>query len=85
MYELSLAVSMMTFVIVLLIVSRRPSFNIHNPLVIYFIFHFVIFVLRPIVAYIWTFDGLYAAYGFLPSVSDKTTVCGRSPGVIATT
>ena len=74
MYELSLAVSAITFIVVLLLVSRRPSFNIHNPLMIYLIFHFVIFVVRPIVAYVLTFDGLYAAYDFMPSISDKTTV-----------
>ena len=74
MYELSLAVSAISFIVVLLLVARRPSFNIHNPLMIYLIFHFVIFVVRPIVAYIWTFDGLYAAYDFMPSMSDKTTV-----------
>ena len=31
-------------------------------------------MVRPILAYIWTFDGLYAAYGFMPSMSDKITV-----------
>ena len=74
MYELSLAISVITFIAVLLVVARRPSFNIHNPLLIYTIFHFVIFVVRPIVAYIFTFDGLYVAYGFMPSMSDKITV-----------
>lgn len=74
MYELSMVISVVTFFVMLLFVYRRPSFNIHNPLVLYFLFHFVIFVLRPILAYLWNFEGLYIAYGFRPSMADKTTV-----------
>lgn len=74
MYELSLTFSVITFIAVTLYIAWRPGFNIFNPVVIYFIFHFVIFVVRPIFAYVLSFDGLYIAYDFAPSQLDKITV-----------
>jgi hypothetical protein len=74
MYELSLTISVITFIAVTLYIVWRPGFNIFNPVVIYLIFHFVIFVLRPIFAYVLSFNGLYIAYDFVPSQSDKITV-----------
>jgi hypothetical protein len=46
----------------------------YNPAIYYSVFHFVVFVIRPIFAYYYNYDSLYYAYQFLPSQSDKITV-----------
>ena len=74
MYEVSLALSVLCFGLVVGYFSRQQSFNAFHPLTIYLAFHGLVFVFRPIVAYFLDFRGIYLLYQFTPSTSDKTIV-----------
>lgn len=84
MYEVSLALSVLCFGLVLGYFARQPSFNAFHPLTLYLAFHGLVFVIRPIFAYIGDYRGIYILYQFTPSISDKTTVILASTlGMIA--
>ena len=74
MYEASLALSVVCFVLVFGYFVRAPSFSLFHPLTFYSAFHGFIFVFRPIVARINDFNLVYRGYQFTPSPSDKLTV-----------
>lgn len=74
MYEVSLALAVLCYGLVLGYFSRQQSFNVFHPLTLYLAFHGLVFVLRPIVAYIGDYRGIYILYQFTPSLEDKVTV-----------
>lgn len=74
MYAICLGLSAGTFLLFALYFSRQPGFNIYHPLSIYAAFHLLIFVIRPIVAYLEGFTGIYLAFRFTPSIEVKSTV-----------
>jgi oligosaccharide repeat unit polymerase len=53
---------------------KSPAFSLFHPLAIYSAFHVLIFVIRPIFAYLLDYSALYAGYNFTPSPDDKLTV-----------
>ncbi len=84
MYEVSLALAVLCFGLVLGYFSRQPSFNAFHPLTLYLAFHGFVFVFRPIVAYIGDYRGIYVLFQFTPSLADKVTVIlASSLGLVA--
>ena len=74
MYEVALVFSTVSFIAILAIYIKHPSFNIYNPLTFYCAFHAFIFIVRPAIAFYMGFDRVYLYYQFNPSDSDKITV-----------
>lgn len=74
MYEVALALSVLTFAAVVLAFVRSGAFSAFHPLTFYCLFHGFVFVFRPIVAYFSDFSYVYIAYRFFPSEADKLTV-----------
>ena len=74
MYELALLLSLLTWMGVTFWYVRGPAFSLFHPLTFYILFHFVVFVFRPILAYFLIFEQIYLSYQFTPSASDKLTV-----------
>ena len=74
MYIVALGLSVLTFLAVVAWYWRSPAFSLFHPLTFYIAFHGLLFVVRPIFAYIYNYQGLYYAYEFNPSESDKLTV-----------
>ncbi len=74
MYPLMLGMGFLISCFVLVFYLRHPAFSLFHPLTYYSAFHFIVFVIRPIPAYYLEFPGIYRAYGFYPSISDKITV-----------
>lgn len=74
MYIVALALSVLCFIGVLAFFWRSPSFSLFHPLTFYSAFHGLLFVVRPIFAYVYDYRMLYYAYQFTPSESDRLTV-----------
>lgn len=74
MYIVALGLSVLCFLGVVAYFWRSPAFSVFHPLTFYSAFHGIIFVLRPIFAYVYGYNGLYYAFEFTPSDSDKITV-----------
>lgn len=75
MYEAALALSALCYFVVLVYYLRSPMFSAFHPMTFYAAFHGLIFVIRPIMIVVGNYrQGLYEAYEFTPSISDKITV-----------
>ena len=74
MYEISLVFALGAFLAVVVAYARTPSCNVYHPFLYYCLFHGLIFVFRPIVAYFSDFSLIYQVYQFNPSYEDKVTV-----------
>lgn len=74
MYIVALGLSVLCLLGVVAYFWRSPAFSVFHPLTFYCAFHGIIFVIRPIFAYIYEYKGLYYAYDFTPSDADKLTV-----------
>lgn len=75
MYVAALMAQCLVWLLVVTHLIYRPSFSIYHPAALYAGFHFLVFVLRPVLAYYYGYDdGLYRAYGFLPNDGDKILV-----------
>ena len=75
MYVAALMAQLLVWLLVVTHLIYRPSFSIYHPAALYSCFHFLVFVLRPILAYAYGYDdGLYRAYGFVPNDADKIMV-----------
>lgn len=58
--------------------ARQPAASAYHPATYYLFFHGVLFVLRPILAYLQHFRSMYRALEFEPSLSDKLTALGAA-------
>ncbi|MEP7221302.1 MAG: O-antigen polymerase [Novosphingobium sp.] len=74
MYFAALGLGVLISLGVLLVFSKSPAFSLFHPLAIYSAFHVLIFVIRPIFAYLLDYSALYVGYSFTPSPEDKLTV-----------
>lgn len=74
MYEVCLTFSVLCYLAVGVYYLRSPQFSFFHPLTLYFVFHGLVFVIRPILAAILNYQQIYRAYQFNPSLSDKLTV-----------
>ena len=74
MYELALFLSLLCFLVVSSFFSMHRSFSVFHPLTIYCAFHGLVFVIRPIVAWVMKYDLIYGYFQFTPSPNDKLTV-----------
>jgi len=72
MYEAMLVLSVVIFIGVIVAYLREPSASIFHPLTFYLMFHGLVFVVRPIVAWHYEFDVVYRAMKFTPTLWDKT-------------
>jgi len=73
LYEALLIASLILLICVTAVYVKSGQGSIYHPATIYIGFHGVVFVIRPIIAYINDYDFLYKAYQFAPSMSDKIT------------
>jgi oligosaccharide repeat unit polymerase len=71
MYEIALTVSVLCFAAITFAFVRSRAFSVFHPLTVYLAFHGLVFVVRPIIAYVSNYDLVYRAYQFTPSLSDK--------------
>lgn len=53
---------------------RRPAASAFHPATYYLIFHGILFTLRPILAWLQGFSGVYQTYQFTPTITDKIVV-----------
>ena len=84
MYEISLIFSVLCFLGVCGAFARSPAFSLFHPLTWYLTFHGFVFVMRPILAYVQSFDLIYKIYEFTPSIQDKSTaIYASSLGLIS--
>jgi len=84
MYEVALAFSVLSFCLVLGYFSRQEGFSVFHPLSFYLAFHGLVFVIRPIFAYVEDYRSIYVLYQFTPSIADKTTViCAATLGMFS--
>ena len=74
MYETALFVQLLVFIVVSSYLVTRRCFSIYHPAVLYAGFHFIVFVLRPILASYFNYDaGIYSIYRFFPTADIKVT------------
>ena len=74
MYLVVLIASLMIFCAVVFAYATSPYVSVFHPFTLYSLFHGVVFVIRPILAYQLDYEMIYKAYHFTPSLSDKITV-----------
>ena len=74
MYEVALGFSVLCYLAVGVFYLRHRAFSIFHPLTFYMAFHGILFVFRPILAYLLEYKLIYLVYHFLPSDSDKLIV-----------
>lgn len=74
MYETLLVLSVVVFAVTTAFYLRHPAASIFHPASFYLMFHGLVFVVRPLFAWFYEFDRLYAAIGFRPSEWEKTQV-----------
>jgi hypothetical protein len=74
MYEFMLVFSVVLFLVVCAIYGRHRAASIFHPLTFYLMFHGIVFVIRPIFAWVDSYDMLYGPIGFQPTMWQKTVV-----------
>ena len=73
-YPLALAATWLVFLLAILYYSRKSQASVFHPFTFFLIYHFILYVLRPTIVYIFDYRLLYDVYHFTPSLSDKLTV-----------
>ena len=73
MYEVTLLLSLLLFLIVCVWYTRSPYLSVYHPFALYAVFHGFLFVFRPILGYFLEYSDIYKLYQFTPSLSDKIT------------
>lgn len=74
MYQALLVLSVVVFFGMAVIYSRSECASAFHPITVYLAFHFITFVVRPLIVYFRQDQGIYDLYQFFPSWSDKITV-----------
>jgi len=74
MYDAALGFAVVSFLAVCLYYWRMPAFSMFHPLTWYLACHGILFVVRPVIAWVRGYDFIYHIYQFTPSMSDKVTV-----------
>lgn len=84
MYEFMLLLGVILWLTVGFIYVRLDVASMYHPLTYYILVHGLIFVIRPILAYHYGFNGLYIFYEFMPSIDDKIIVlAGADLGLVS--
>ena len=73
-YPVALSATWLVFLLVIIYYSRRPQASAFHPFTFFLVYHFILYVLKPTIAYIRDYRLLYDVYHFNPSLSDKMTV-----------
>ena len=82
-YEAVLIASVILLLCVTVLYIRSGRGSIFHPATVYIAFHAIVFVIRPILAYIYDYNFLYKIYEFAPSISDKVvTLLGANLGFV---
>lgn len=76
MYVVMLVVSVGVFGFITWTYLRSPMASIFHPMTFFLSFHGLVFVLRPIIAWIFDYRQVYRIYQFNPSMSEKITALG---------
>lgn len=74
MYEFVLIFGAVLWASLLIYYLRQSCASAFHPASYYFVFHGLIFVIRPILAYRYDFAALYSLYQFQPSPAEQATV-----------
>lgn len=78
MYIGALFLSFIVFGVINWLYASGGLASAFHPFTYYSLFHGIVFVLRPAVAYFAGYDAIYQSAGFVPSLSDKLTVIGAA-------
>lgn len=74
MYETALLIQLFVFISLSVYLVTRRCFSIYHPAVLYAGFHFLVFVLRPMLAFYLNYEvGIYSIYRFFPTEDIKVT------------
>lgn len=74
MYDFLLIAGVVLWGAIALWYLRRPAASAFHPVTFYLIFHGVLFTLRPILAHVQGFDGIYRNVQFMPTPAEKAIV-----------
>ena len=74
MYEWLLVFGVVLWLAVGFWYARQPIASVYHPITYYLIFHGILFAIRPVLAWAYGYNGLYALYQFTPGMTDKSTV-----------
>ena len=84
MYPIVLLASSIVFVVVLMMYARSSLCTAFHPGTYYLFFHGLVFVVRPVFAYLGNYDLVYNLFRFYPSESTKiTTILAANLGLLA--
>ena len=78
MYIGALFLSFIVFGVINWLYASGGLASAFHPFTYYSLFHGIVFVLRPAIAYFAGYDAIYQSAGFVPSLSDKLTVIGAA-------
>jgi hypothetical protein len=74
MYELCLIFGVALWTGVALHYATRPFASLIHPISAYLFIHLILFVVRPVIAYVGNYQLIYEVFSFQPSLGDKITV-----------
>lgn len=74
MYDFLLFANFAVWLGLTIIYIRRPFASAFHPVSAYLLFHFIVFVFRPLIAWYGGYTEIYRTYRFTPTMDDKITV-----------
>lgn len=67
MYEINIIFTATLWLLIALIYLFSTSASVFNPITFYLFFHGLVFVVRPVFKYLYSFESMYILYSFSPS------------------
>lgn len=74
MYDFLLFLNLAVWLALTVFYVRQPFASVFHPVSAYLLFHLVVFVCRPLLAWYRDYGGIYRTYRFTPSMDDKIVV-----------
>lgn len=74
MYEFALLLNALFWITCVAFFVTRRYASIFHPATFYLAFHGLVFVVRPVIAYLFDYQSIYRAYDFTPTLGEKMTV-----------
>lgn len=74
MYDFLLIANSLVWLALVIFYVRQPCASAFHPVSAYLLFHFIVFVFRPIIAWVEDYREIYRVYRFTPSMEDKVVV-----------
>jgi len=74
LYDFLLFLNLAVWLALTIFYVRQPCASAFHPVSAYLLFHFVVFVFRPFLAWYLDYGEIYRTYGFTPTMDDKIVV-----------